>query len=369
MRVLHLQKVAGIGGSERHLLDLLQGLRDQDISCAMCILAAEDWRVFSQALDRRGVEWTVLRAGPDLNPALVPRLWQVVKKWQPDLIHTHLIHGAVYGQIVAQLARRPTVTSVHSTSDFYRTGPYSPLARSIGRLARKTIAISQHVGTYLTEAGVVRPDRLRVIPYGVDPSPWRVPRKIARSHYQLPEDVFALGVASRLVEKKGHDRLLRAFARVSPKVDAPKLLIAGSGPLRSQLEGLAKDLGIVEQVSFLGFVEDVPTFMAACDVVAFPSLGFPEGFGLAALEAGAAGRPVIAFATGTMPEVIRHRETGILVPPGDTDEFARAIDFLASNRVERERMGRMARQRAERDFSIDRMVADTVKVYAEVLDG
>ena len=159
------------------------------------------------------------------------------------------------------------------------------------------------------------------------------------------------GVASRLVPGKGHDVAIRAFAEVAERLPRTRLLVAGDGPLRGEIEEMARRNLPSRQVSILGFVEDIRGFFGACDLVLFPSLpSFGEGFGLAALEAMAAGVPVVASDAGPLPEVVSDEESGLIVAAGDDQAWAQAIFALASDRSLRLRLGNGARARASREI-------------------
>ncbi len=146
-----------------------------------------------------------------------------------------------------------------------------------------------------------------------------------------------------------------------------KLLIAGDGTERARIEELATQCGPPGTVQVLGFLPDVPAFYAACDVVAFPTQPeLSEGFGLAALEAMAAGKPVVASATGSLPEVVEDGVTGILVPPASVDALATALVDLARDPVA-PRVARSVRQAAGAPrLPLDAMVSKTVDVYEEI---
>jgi glycosyltransferase involved in cell wall biosynthesis len=147
-----------------------------------------------------------------------------------------------------------------------------------------------------------------------------------------------------------------------------RLMIAGNGELADELQVLARTEGLAEAATFLGFVADVRRFMAGCDVIAFPTTPrFGEGFGLAALEAQAAGRPVVATRVASLPEVVAHGETGVLVDPDDDRALADGLIRLVTDAALRERMGADARSRTIRAFSLDAMVDGTLAVYDEVL--
>lgn len=373
MRVLHIQKCAGIGGSERHLLALLPALAARGWAPEMVVLAAPGAERFCAALRAAGIAVTTLPAGPDANPALVVRLARLIRRRRPDLVHTHLIHADVHGQLAARLAGVPAVSTVHGAHPFYGRPPFRQAAALAGHLARRTIAISHHVADLLARWRIVPAERLRVVHYGIDPGPWAAAgerREAVRRRLGVDDGVVAVGVASRLVPHKGHAELLGAVAGAR-RAGAPLvLLVAGDGPLRGDLEHQAARLGLDGAVTFCGFIEDVAGFMAACDVVAFPTQpSLSEGFGLAALEAMAAGRAVVATRVGPIPEVVADEETGLVVPPGDPTPLAEALGRLAADAALRARLGAAAAQRAATCFGLDAMVGRTCAVYAEVLGG
>lgn len=368
MRVLHIQKVAGIGGSERHLLALLPGLVERNLEVRMCVLAARASRRFVEPLEMAGVEASVIRAGPDFNPWLLPRLCREVQLYRPDIVHTHLIHGDLYGQAAARILGVPAVSSVHATHSSWTRQPYKPAAAMGGRLASRTIAISEHVRRFVEAVRPASRGTIRVIPYGIDAAPWRLEepdRLAARAEFRLAVDDIAVGIASRLIEHKGHSLLLAAHARAAKSLPNLRLLVAGDGPLRPQLEARARGAG--EGVRFLGFLPDIRRFMSACDLFVFPTEpAFGEGFGLAALEAMAASRPVIASDVGPLPEVVAHERTGFVVPPSRVEPLAEALSTLGRDARLRGRFGAAGHERAIGAFGLDRMLQDMVDTYEEV---
>jgi glycosyltransferase involved in cell wall biosynthesis len=370
LRVFHIQKVSGIGGSERHLLELLPALASRGAEVRMCVLGAGTFRSFVEALQDRGVDAEILHAGPNLNPLLVFKIARRIHDFGPDLVHTHLIHADVHGQVAAQLAGVQAISTIHSTNSFYLREPYRSAARIAGHLARRVIAISNHAARFAADLRIASEQAIRVIPYGIDASSWELTpeeRAEARADLALEPEVVAVGVASRLFPNKGHEFLLEAMGKAVPVAPELRLLVAGDGPLRRPLKEHAARVPPGGVVRFLGYVQDVRRFMGACDIVVFPSLpGFGEGFGLAALEAMAAGRPVIATAVDSLVEIVVHGETGFLVPPGNVKEFAGSLLMLARDPGLRERLGRQARQRAMRTFPLDRMVESTLGIYDEV---
>jgi glycosyltransferase involved in cell wall biosynthesis len=365
LKVLHVQKVGGVGGSEQHLLTLLPALRAAGVDVRMLIAATARSGRFTEPLHASGVPITVVRAGPDLNPLLVAALVREIRSLRPDLLHTHLVHADVHGQLAAAAARVRRVSSVHGTPAFYRREPYRTPARLAGRFTRVTIAISAHVRDFLESIRLTRSDRISVVPYGIDASRWRLgpaERERARADLGLARGDVAVGIAARLIDGKGHPLLLAAHAVAAQRVPGLRLLIAGDGPLAGSLQSEA----VSGTVQFVGYRPDMRAFMNACDVLAVPTdpaLG--EGFGLSALEAMAAGRAVVATRVASLPEVLG--DTGVLVAPRAVEELADELVRLAGDARLRADLGARAQRRARTVFSVEAMVERTLDVYHRAL--
>ncbi len=370
MRVLHVQRVSGIGGSERHLLSLLPALVARGIDARMCVLSFADAHRFVEPMVAAGVPVSTIPAGPDVNPLVVARLARQIRALRPDIVHTHLIHGDSHGQAAARLCSVAGVSSFHGCHPFYEREPYRGAARLAGRSSRRTIAISHHLGRYLVDHRLTAADRVRVVHYGIDSTGWRLgdgERAAERARLGLAADELVVGVSSRLIPEKGHADLIDAMAIAGRTNDRLRLLIAGDGSLRAPLEARAAAALPAGSYRFLGFVEDIRGFMNACDVFVFPTTpAFGEGFGLAALEASAVGLPIVATAVGPIPEVVADGESGRLVPARAPAALAAAIGELAADPGERRRLGEGAARRAREVFGLDRMVDATVAVYDEV---
>jgi glycosyltransferase involved in cell wall biosynthesis len=370
-RILHLQRVKGIGGSERHLLFLLPALERAGFDVRMCVLRTGRGELFVEEMRDAGVDVVTREAGPDVNPLLIPGLLSEIRSYRPDIVHTHLVHADLHGQAAAKIARVPAISSVHAAPDFYRREPYHSIGRGVGRAARRRIAISEHVARFVRELDLAPADRVRTIHYGMDASKFRrtdADRERARVALGLDADAVAIGVASRLIPGKGHDVLIEAFAK--PAADNPRLrlLIVGEGPERAAAEAQAARQLPAGSYEFLGFVREIAEFMSACDAIAFPTQPeFGEGFGLAALEAMAAGRPVISSDTGPLPEIIVDEVTGFVIPARSRDGFTRAITRLGADASLRRRLGDAGAERARDTFSLDAMVDKTIGVYSELL--
>jgi glycosyltransferase involved in cell wall biosynthesis len=370
VRVLHVQKVKGLGGSERHLLELLPALASRGHDVRMLVLTTGEWHRFAEPLAARGVELEATPAGLDLDPRPAFAVGRVIRAFDPDVVHTHLIHADVHGQLAARRARVPGVSTAHNLNPRVRRRLVRRIAQRAGHDASRTIAISEHVRMFVEELAIPRPGTVRVVPYGIELEgrrPDRAARAAARTGYGICDDDVAVTIAARLIEGKGHDVLLDAVAVAAHRVPNLRLFVAGDGPLRAPLETRARALpgGVVR---FLGFVEDPRELIGASDLVAFPTLpNLGEGFGLSALEAMAAGVPVVASDAGALPEVVIDGETGLVVRGGAVEPLAEALAQLAGDAPERARLGAAGLARAKERFSLDSMVDGTLAVYEEAV--
>jgi glycosyltransferase involved in cell wall biosynthesis len=370
VKVLHVQKASGIGGSERHLLMLLPALREAGLEVRMCVPLAGDGEIFVEQLQARGIETATARAGPDLNPLLITWLRREIRRFEPDVVHTHLVHADLHGQASAVLSGTPRVSTVHGPGAFARRGPHRAATRLAGKLIPLTIAISHHIRRMLERSGQRRPGTVRVVHYGIDPAGWsstEAERAELRDGFGLAPGDVAVAICARLIPGKGHELLLEATGRALGRAPSLRVLVAGHGPLRGRLERRAEHLP-PGTVRLLGFLDETQDLMKACDVLVFPtSPELDEGFGLAALEAMAAGRAVVATRVGALPEIVEPGRTGILVPPEEPSALADALVELATKPALGEELGRGGRERARAEFGIERMVSRTLAVYREAV--
>jgi len=200
----------------------------------------------------------------------------------------------------------------------------------------------------------------RVIYAGTDVPPMDSPAPRRRSTSEV-----ILGTAGRLIPLKGVEFLLSAAAMLRGEFPDLRVEIAGSGPERPHLEQRIARLGLTGRVEFLGWIDDLPTVLPRWDVFVMPSL--EEGFALAALEAMAAGLPVVASGVGGVPELVVDGVTGWLAPPGDAEALAARLRLLLRNPEERLTMGANARARVRDHFGLAQMTENFGKLYDELL--
>jgi glycogen(starch) synthase len=278
----------------------------------------------------------------------------------PDVLHVQMADGSVFFHSLTEAAYAgPTVVTVHSALAAAEAREGTPLHRALVSAEWITGPSASMLEQTYRLVPSIEP-RSSVVLNGMDTG------RIAVS--PLPFDPPRVLLLGRLVDEKGFDVALRACAQVVASMPDVRVLVAGDGPARADLVALVDDLGLTEKVEWLGSVpgDGVPAVLARATVVAMPSR-YAEPFGLVAVEAALAGRPVVASAVGGLPEVIHHERTGLLVPPDDTAALTAALQRVLGDRALATRLGTAGRRRAETDFAIDRHVDAFESIFARLV--
>jgi glycosyltransferase involved in cell wall biosynthesis len=360
MRVAHVHRIAGVGGSERHLLTLLPALRDRGVDACFVGLdvPGSDADAFYRELAATGVPAHRLRAGGDLSPLLVLRLRSLLRRLRPELVHTHLVHADVYGAVATTGIGARLVTTKHN-DDPFRAGPFRLVERTLARRAAAVVTITDALRAFVVERVGLPAAQVRTIHYGLDEPPraWR-PDEVE------PPPGRVLLCVGRLVEQKGYDVAVRALPTVRAAHPDAVLVLVGDGPLRGELAALAGRLGVADAVVFAGRSGDVGGWMRHAEALVHPARW--EGFGLVVLEAMVHGLPVAAARASALPELVEDGVSGLLVPPDDPERLADALRRLLGDDAERRRLGAGAQERARTRFSVARMANATVELYSSI---
>jgi len=357
--LLHVAKVAGISGSEAHLLALLPQLVERGWNVRFLMLHEDEpgaWE-FATALERGGVQLEDLHIDGDVDPVAFARLVRRIASIRPELVHTHLVHADLYGLPAAAMAGVPIRFSTkHGFNEFRERRGFARADRSAARLAQVHIAISHGLADYLEDTEGFHRDDFEIVHYGITPGAEPEP------YAGLVPRLLCIG---RLIPIKGHIVLLRALAEARRELPALELHIAGRGALERPLNELALDLGLSDAVRFLGHVAPIQDEIARSAVVVVPSLG--EGFGMVALEAMERGRPVVASAVGGLSEIVADGETGLLVSPASVEDLARALLEIGGDLEKAARFGRAGRARALAEFRQESCTGRTEALYRAAL--
>jgi glycosyltransferase involved in cell wall biosynthesis len=294
------------------------------------------------------------------DPRSITRLVRIFGEHKADIVHFHNSLPVFSGVPAAGLARVPVkVMTEHSI--YYPGKAGGSLSTSLYFNLRRrldmVIACSEEVRE--SHQPELDPDRTVTIVNGVDLGHFKA------SDIKTDPVVFNIGSIGSLTVQKGYSNLVQAVKALSDKGVPARLTFVGDGPLRGELEHQAAESGIADIVSFAGTTNDVMSLLPAFDIVAGSSLR--EGLPLSVLEAMAAGLPVVTTDVGGNREAVIDGVTGLLVPPGDPDALAEALEKLWNDEAKRASMGKAGRLRVEEHFSAKNMVAETEKIYASIL--
>ncbi len=352
MDVLHVDPERGWGGGEVQVLLLLRELAARGHRSR---LAADPRGRLAREAAAAGIPVEPLAIANAIDVGAGMRLRRLASGH--DVVHFHTARAHAMAPFCRGAGTRLVVTR---RMDYVpRGGPY--VRWLYNRTVDAVIAISDGVRAALVRAGV-EPARIRVVPSGIDPRSLEAPpggRVALRSAWGVANDEVLVLQLGALEGRKGHAVLLAAAARLAADGRPLRYVFCGAGGERRTLERAAAPLG--DAVVFAGFRPDVAACLAAADLVALPSLH--EGLGVAALEAMAAGRPVVASRVGGLAEVVVDGETGLLVTRGDPDSLAGAVARLARDPALRARLGAAGRARVLARYTASRMAEGTIACY------
>lgn len=378
MRVLHLGKFypPHPGGMESFVRDLAtaQAASGDEVLFLGHAPAGEptrQWDAGNPRLWLARAPWTLSYA--PLAPGLPLLFLEALRRFRPEVVHLHAPNPAALWPLLLR-TRLPLVVQWHADVEFQPGhAPWPPLLSAWRAFERSLLAQAEVIvassAAYAQASSALRPysRKVRVIPLGLDPARLGQPTDEAVARALWPERGLRVLAVGRLAHYKGFDLLLKAVARV-PEAS---LVLAGEGEERAALARLSAELGLGERTRVAGAVPSdlLGALYAACDLFCLPSLDRSEAFGMVLLEAMHAGKTcLVTDIAGSGPAwVVRHGQTGLVVPPGDAQALAQALAELALDRELRDRMGEAGRRRFEQNFHIASVARQWQDAYREVL--
>lgn len=286
-------------------------------------------------------------------------LFRTIRRHRIDVVHTHLTRAAYIGFSASRIARVPIVHSVHiANNDLI----YRRLARGKNRL----VAVSNYVAGMLHGQGVGA-DFIDTVYNGTDFSEFKpaLPEAVKRD-LGIPPERRLIGLVGRVCREKGHLELIQAVRQLRREHPDAHMLFVGrvEEAFRNEVDEALRSQGLRDRVTMTGVRHDVPRLLDAVTLSTMPS--HMETFGVAALEAMARGRAVVATRVGGLPEIVRHGQTGLLVDLRP-EALAEAIDYLLTNSDAREQMGALGRRLVDEKFSVTEMVRQMEGVYQRAI--
>lgn len=374
MKILHAITTLDVGGAEMHLLAQVRG---------QCARGHSVRVVYFKGHGTLAPDFLAAGAERAERVSFASGLFGDLRenlRWA-QVVHTHLLKADMGVAVLATLAgRRSGLVSSKHNDEQVLTRPLVSLVHGVlGRLPRRTIPLSDHVARFIERHGRIPLARQTRIYYGLDPAPFEQAASAApgqreelRRSLGIRPDEIVLTCVARFAPQKAHDVLLKAFAQAR-QLDGGarlRLLLVGDDPFgdgRQRAEALAQELGVHGPAIFAGIRRDVPQLLAASDAFVMCSLW--EGLGLVFLEAMATGLPVLATRVSAVPEVVEEGRTGLLVPPANVQALSEGMQTLARDEGLRRRLGSAGRERVRKNFALERMIEETLAVYAQLHPG
>lgn len=362
MRILQISSAKTFGGGERHLTNLVRAMIDRGHEI---FLAAPSSSPVLERLDDFPAENLLdVRIKNSLDLPAAGKIARFIREKNIEIVHAHLAKDYLPASFAVRLA--PGARLVLTRHVLF---PMKPFYRSILNNAARIIAVSA-----AAEAGLLKifpPEKIAVVPNGIEVGKWadadreRLFREFRFLH-DLPFDVPLIGTIGELKRLKGQQDFILAANELAGKFPEARFLIVGRDnskkqDFRQELKRLVKIFDLEKRFLFLDWVEDTAPLLAALDI--FVSASHTESFGLAILEAMASGTAIVATETEGAKELIADGRTGRLVPVRDPVRLAEAVGELLADQKLRLAFGRNARTAAGEDFSLERMIAETEKIY------
>lgn len=367
IRVAHCIETMHTGGVEQTRLTLARGLDperyEQVVICTQVMGALPDMfrnhgvRVHAVGRFRSAIDWGRIHAAR-----------QLLKAFEPDIVHGAVFEGVVMGTLAGKLAGVPIIIGEETADPEGRRWTGHLFFRALVGLTHRMVAVSPFVRDYLLNDLSVPPAKVRLINNGVADVAPRTAEHVQklRARLGIGAEDFVIGTVGRLFDQqKKVSEMIRAMPAILARRPLTRLLVVGEGQDRGMLERLATECGVAPSVTFAGYQPATRPFFELMNIFVHPAAS--EAFGLVVAEAMMAGRPVVATAVGGIPDVVDEGKTALLIPPGDREALVEAVLKLADDAELAACMGSAGRRRAVAEFGEVRYVSEVDELYRECL--
>jgi glycosyltransferase involved in cell wall biosynthesis len=362
------------GGGERVFAQIINGLPQEQYKV---FLASHPNEEFLRAIHSASVHFFSTDFSKRLNFSLIPRLSKIIKKNEIKLVHGQGTRAEFYARLASRLAGKSKyVSTIAMPVEGFDVGPirkkvYSLFDRFSENFVDRFLVVSDVLRDKMIRERGTPAEKVIRIYNGIEvdhylPQDQNGSRERIRNEFNIEGRTLLIGAIGRLVWQKGFEHLVQAMPKVLNKLPQTKVLIVGKGPLRNDLEVLTRKLKIEKHIIFANFRKDVKEILSAIDILVIPSL--LEGFPMITLEAMAMAKPIIATRIDGIKEQIVDEISGILIPPRDPDAIAEAIVRLTTDKELAQILESEGRRRVENEFTVEKMVSETEKVYQSLYE-
>jgi len=302
--------------------------------------------------------------------------YQVIKKGNYDIVHTHSSKAGILGRLAAKWAGVKVIVHTihglpfHPYQNWFFNQFYINLEKRVAPFTDRLICVADAMSEQAFKAGIAPREKFVTIRSGMRLQKFINPtgeREQSRARLGLEPQDIVIGKIARLFHLKGHKYLIEAFAQVARRNPRLRLMFAGDGILLERLQEQARRLGVLEKIIFLGLVsrEEIPNAIAMMDIVVHASLR--EGLARVIPQALAQAKPLISFDVDGAKEVIHNHQTGLLIPPQDVNALTRALEYLLAHPAEAADMGQAGQKLVQQLFEVSTMNEQIVNVYQGLL--
>ncbi len=384
VRITRIIARLNVGGPALHIAGLMAGLNPIQFESRLIMgRVGRDEGDMSYLIEEQGLSPPILiselgrRISPLRDLVTVCKLVPALRRLRPHIVETHTAKAGYVGRLAARLAAVPVVLHVFHGHVFYgyfgrlQTRAYITIERLMAHLSDCVVTISESQQHDIAHVYRIAPKKkVFVVPLGFDLSALVAAKQTAKAQFRslcgLSTDAPLVGFVGRLTSVKNPNLFLQAAKQVLEKTPEAQFCVIGDGELRQDVEHQVAALGIAERVHFAGWQRDMPAVYAALDVLVLTSLN--EGTPVTAIEALAAGVPVVATDVGGVADVVRDKETGFLVRSGDAGALAKSISVLLSDTGRKLNMAKAGQQDVMARFGRDRLIADMEALYMSLLE-
>jgi glycosyltransferase involved in cell wall biosynthesis len=357
------------GGGERGFLQLASGLRDR---FEIYFVATPGGRLESE-LNRLGINFYPLDMRRRLSFRPIYHINKFIRSNKIDLVHSQGARADFYSRIAGRLAGASHILStIQMPVEGFDVGRlrkiiYRLMDQFSGRFVDRFIVVSDSLKRILSEGRGLPAQRVARIYNGIEVDQYHPDLKETdlRNNLGISPTIPLVGAIGRMVWQKGFEFLIRAMPNIIAASSETRLLLVGDGPLRIELETLAKKLNVSDKIIFTGFRSDVSQILSTVDVLAIPSL--LEGFPMITLEGMAMAKPIVATKIQGITEQLTEGKQAILVPPQNPNALSDALLKIIQDTELASMLAIAARRKVENDFSVEKMVSETEKVYRSLL--
>ena len=366
-RILFVIDSLRVGGAETLLLDLLDAAKARGDLAHVAYFTPGP---LAPEVEKRGIATTRLSRKGLRDPLALWRIWQLMRRWQPDVVHSHLTKSDLVAQLAARMRRLPRLVTLHNAAPWRKKRLPARLYHWVVGKPDALIAVTPLVADHVARYGGVPRENIEVIQNGVDLSRFSPENAtpLDLSQFGVPKDAVVIAKVGRLNVQKDHANFLRAAAILARKDPRAHFLVVGDGELMTQSQELAQQLGLgPDRLTFTGNIRQMPELLSAIDIFMLASAW--EGLPMVLLEAMAMGLPVVSTAVGGVPDLIANGENGMLVPASDPAALAAAGGMLVSDADLRHRIGAAGQDTVRARFSGKAMTDRIWALYAAARAG